>query len=1477
MFDIVGDAKKRQLNLKKIYQNRKKKMIHQNPERSQRYFYLIEQLLRSPQSQHESILDDNSELLDSGLIEIIRQREEAEKNIGNIQNAELLNSIADRVNKTVPSSSNDLENEEKANIESSSSDNFSQPTPQQKVPQPVPKLPESQQKALLEIFNKIIEHGANSQILYPIFQKYLLLFNLEFADNLRHWATATLSQESIPSPHNLARCLAIFSDLMLYLPLGNREANIAIVRAGYESALTFLTREKFPEVYAELMINLGIAIEEDPLADSVEKWEEAIACYQKASEIFTREVNPEKWASIQDNLGNAYRNREEDDTESNLQQSITFYQNALEVFNPKKYPQQWGVAQYNLGNSYLQLSDLYLKESRENNEQLLETAINCYEKALQTLTKDTYPDNWALTQMTLGKAYSVRLQGNPNDNHKKAQQHLENALSIYTLETNPDLYRQVKAYQRELQEFRVILSQTDSSKKNQEELSLSEMTQPGINELRQGDYWRQKYENRLGDELVNLNEAIKFFEQGLGVFSYENAHNKELWAAYQNQLGNCYSDRVLIQGNSNDIEKAINAYELALRVFPKNTLNWAVVQKNLGNTYLDRQEEPLENLNQAIDYYQKSLIVYKQGSYPTEWAMVQMGLGVAYRRRATLGHSGSAEDIEQAIEYYKKALEVYQDPSKDPENWAELQQNLGVVYSDRPQGNYAENLELAIDYLNQSLKVRTLVAYPYRWAKIQMTLGAIYMQRKQGGRGDQETNLRLGIECLEKALQVFNPEKYLVDWMQTQHNLITCYKHLGGLTQDRKDYKKAIAYGTKIISKCQDHPQILASTQFELGTCYKNLGVFIGENKEENLARATQCYRDALRVFSRETQPFNWADIKNSLGNAYQHNGQYQEAINSYQEALLVHTRDDFPIDYIKTVINIGNTRAKYKKLTDAFNSYQEAINVFEDLLYRLRTDDDAKRKLGEEWVRIYQLMVSTCLKLGKEKPEYYATAWEYVERSKTRRLVEIFAQTKPADVSDTDWQEFQDLRNQITNTEKWIEDKEELIILLEESEEKLKLDKRKIDLINLKQQLNKKWETNPQLAIKQKAQYTPFSKLGEKLSDDYTVIIQWYILQADKKFCAFIYNRQSFEPYVWESSSEDLENLQQWYEEYFFTYNQFIETRKSDSFIDELPERLNRLAEILHIDDLLNYLPPNCQQVILIPHLFLHLFPIHALPIKLETWQKFNPNSVNTNQINYLFECFEKGVRYAPSCQTLLMLEKRKCPNFDRLLAIGNPTEDSDLAELCVNTVDKFWKQQKPQSQPEVLCGAQATKDALINQLQDYLQNVHTFLYSGHGTFESGSPLDSGLILHKDNRLELTEIFNLNLQNCRLVTLIACEAAMTDAGSITDEYIGLPSAFLRAGVSGIISALWEVEQTASVFLGIKLYQNLLNQNQEKKDVIKALNEAQLWLRTVDKKQLLKWIKDCGLNVNITDWLKKQNQQPFSNPYYWAAFCVIGK
>jgi CHAT domain-containing protein len=98
-----------------------------------------------------------------------------------------------------------------------------------------------------------------------------------------------------------------------------------------------------------------------------------------------------------------------------------------------------------------------------------------------------------------------------------------------------------------------------------------------------------------------------------------------------------------------------------------------------------------------------------------------------------------------------------------------------------------------------------------------------------------------------------------------------------------------------------------------------------------------------------------------------------------------------------------------------------------------------------------------------------------------------------------------------------------------------------------------------------------------------------------------------------------------------------------------------------------LTQIPKHCDQLILIPHLFLHLFPLHALPI---TSQKSKVKSQNNEDSRCLLDLFRGGVSYAPSCQLLQQLQQRKRPDFQSLFAIQNPTEDLDFTDLEVETI---------------------------------------------------------------------------------------------------------------------------------------------------------------------------------------------------------------
>ena len=135
-------------------------------------------------------------------------------------------------------------------------------------------------------------------------------------------------------------------------------------------------------------------------------------------------------------------------------------------------------------------------------------------------------------------------------------------------------------------------------------------------------------------------------------------------------------------------------------------------------------------------------------------------------------------------------------------------------------------------------------------------------------------------------------------------------------------------------------------------------------------------------------------------------------------------------------------------------------------------------------------------------------------------------------------------------------------------------------------------------------------------------------------------------------------------------------------------------------------------------------------------------------------------------------------------------------------------------------------------------------------------------------------------------MSLSACETAVTGNQTITDEYVGLVSAFLKAGVNYVISTLWEVESAATMILMVEFYQEL---SQGKSPAI-ALQCAQNFLRNGTKEKLLTWVdtaisqltqeKHMGVRASLRDLrneIATMEEYPFRNPYYWAAFTISGR
>ena len=936
------------------------------------------------------------------------------------------------------------------------------------------------------------------------------------------------------------------------------------------------------------------------------------------------------------------------------------------------------------------------------------------------------------------------------------------------------------------------------------------------------------YSNRIrGNIAENLEWAISCYQNALKVYTFKSFPQD--WAGTQHNLAVAYGKR--IEGErAENLERAIACFKDALKVrtLEASPQDWAKTQHNLAIAYRKRIEgERTENLEQAISCFQDALKVYTLEAFPQDWAGVQRSLAIAYRERIK---GDIAENLEWAIACFKDALKVYT-LETFPQDWAGTQNSLAIAYRERIKGDIAENLEQAIACFKDALKVYTFKSFPQDWAITQNNLAITYRERIEG---DIAKNLEMAIACSRKALKVYTFDAFREQAIMMQNNLATTY--LYRIKRKRaKNLQLAIAYLEKALKvyTLEAFPQDWAGTQ-------------------NNLAIAYTASAYSARIRGEQAENFKLAKL----------------AIASFESALTVYTREAFPKNHAGALYNIGIVYKEEQQFESAYNTFASAIATVESLREEIVSGEESKRKQAEQWNKLYGQMVEVCLQLGKK-----TEAIEYVERSKTRNLVEQILSRDlktifPADVVT----QLETYRDEIAIGQYKIQNgkAENPKVLAQHLQE-------------LRQKRNKLQKD-----------YLPvgydFNLVSFQATlDERTALIEWYIL--NEKIVAFII-QPTGEVTVWQSQPEDREALENWVIQYLQNYDE-----QKKQWQNSLGEELKKLASILHIDQILAEIPKPWDKLILIPHRFLHLLPLHALPVSQSS--------------SCLLDLFPGGVGYAPSCQLLQLVQTRDRPNFQSLFAIQNPTEDLHYTDLEVQVIQSYF------NTSNVLKRTEATLTALTAINNSDLNTYHCAHFSCHGSFNLTNPVKSALLLantpnapvddtlpqrnaerylnlragetdHLENYLTLDEIFSLNLDKCRLATLSACETGLIDFTNTSDEYIGLPSGFLLAGSKAVVSSLWTVSDLSTAFLMMKFYENLQTIN----SVSLALNQAQQWLRnlTIEEFEALLFkyklqIEEIFAQLEEDDQivaeeylLQTRNHQPypFEKPFYWAAFTATG-
>lgn len=279
---------------------------------------------------------------------------------------------------------------------------------------------------------------------------------------------------------------------------------------------------------------LGMAYYERIGGKEDENLEKAVTLFKQAESMLAALDDPEMWAEtttnteqdalVQHNIGLALCKRIGGDRSENFERAILHFERALGVYQETCRYYDAALAKTCIGKAYCEMID-DRTQSFDDREFFGTAAVDSYEEALFTFTRDAYPSDWAATMNNLGKACFEMIDSNRSENVERAIQSYECALKVYTRSAFPGDWAQT-------------------------------MNNLGLLYL----------EWSAGDD--DIEKALKCFQESLQVYTIDAFPSD--WASTMNNLGRAYC--AFENGISmENVDRAIQCYEQALRVATRDS------------------------------------------------------------------------------------------------------------------------------------------------------------------------------------------------------------------------------------------------------------------------------------------------------------------------------------------------------------------------------------------------------------------------------------------------------------------------------------------------------------------------------------------------------------------------------------------------------------------------------------------------------------------------------------------------------------------------------------------------------------------------------------------------------------------------------------------------------------------------------------------------------------------------------------------
>jgi tetratricopeptide (TPR) repeat protein len=943
-------------------------------------------------------------------------------------------------------------------------------------------------------------------------------------------------------------------------------------------------------------------------------------------------------------------------------------------------------------------------------------------------------------------------------------------------------------------------------------------------------------------QLGRYEEANVAYEKAT-VLRMNSAHNSaEFWI-----------ERGCSQFDTGDFEGALFSYNKAVEICPNHAKSWA--NRGAALFALAYYEEAIANLSQAIAL-----------EADCEFAWINRGAALI-----ALGHHEKAiTDLDKALTLKPNCEAIWTNRATALENlerYEEAIANYDKAIEIKPNSYQAWNsrgtalaalgcYEKAIDNYNQAVKFK--MDFCEAWNNRGLALAQLERYEEAINSFDK------AIEIEQDYLEAWHNRGFMLGKVERHEEAVSSFDRVIRLNPD--DYE-AWRFRSIALSKlgryedAVDGFNIVIEIKVDHYEAWYERGTILVE---------LELYEDAIVSFDVATSlKVDYYEAWFARGNALFYLDRYKDSVDSFSQAV------KFKVDYYEAWCNRSMVLIMAECYEDAITSYDQALIHFSremqpegwGELYRgkgdvyryqaqyTQTTQTSRSRYYLQSLKCYQ----TALQTLENFPESYLGLIQGLiktylslanfEAAKQWRIkgLEVFrellnAQSAPQEkrkievqfsvFSQVDVDVLLSAGNFVTALENAERYKNRCLTwILEEWQEKI---------------------------------ISPSYVEMQQLLDSNHEIVYWHL--SEETLTTFILKSNQESPIVLTHKSTQ---FKAWQKEWDKRYGDYRSKRKDKTYLlpshpwrDTLDEELARLKSILKIDEIEAKLSPETQ-LILIPHRDLHRFPIHAL----------FENSVTT---------------YLPSIQVgLTQKTPTNLPSYS-LLNIEDPARSDQLPLEFAYLESSIIHAMFP-SNVKTIHSQNADRATVETSLQEGHNILH---FTGHGSYNARQPEYSTIGLADTDHLTAKEISVLNLRQYELVCLSACETALVGTMTISTEYVGLTSAFLQAGVSQIISTLWQVYEISNAYLMIRFYQFL-------KDGIspaEALKKSQCWLRTSTNLELAAWLLEIsrirGLDALIKQELEKQAENfqdesnnstmdsqypPYADPYHWAAFTLTGR